>query len=253
MSATSPTFGETKTAATTTSLIPRAETQSLACVPVLGYWNIRGLAEPVRYLLKYKGVAFEDRRYNFGPAPGYDFGEWGNVKANLGLRYPGLPYYIDGDVKLTQSIAIMRYLGRKHSLVGRCEEDLQEVDLMEQQVCELRWGLGRVIFSLDFEASRKRYIQMLPMTLETYSIYFRVKRWILGDDISYVDFMMYETLDWIRVFHAEALTQFEALTDYCARFEALPGVGEYRTSAQFVSWPIFGPLAKWGFRERPQI
>ncbi|XP_040067252.1 glutathione S-transferase class-mu 26 kDa isozyme 47-like [Ixodes scapularis] len=119
------------------------------------------------------------------------------------------------------------------------------------EVCELRWGLGRVIFSLDFEASRKRYIEMLPKTLETYSIYFRVKRWVLGDDISYVDFMMYETLDWIRVFHAEALAHFEALTDYCARFEALPGVGEYRTSAQFVSWPIFGPLAKWGFRERP--
>ena len=31
-----------------------------------------------------------------------------------GLPLPNLPYYIDGDLKLTQSMAILRHLGRKH-------------------------------------------------------------------------------------------------------------------------------------------
>ncbi len=35
--------------------------------PTLGYWDIRGLAEPIRYLLKYAGVKFNDKRYEFGP------------------------------------------------------------------------------------------------------------------------------------------------------------------------------------------
>jgi glutathione S-transferase len=32
----------------------------------LGYWNIRGLAQQIRYLLKYAGVEFIDKRYEFG-------------------------------------------------------------------------------------------------------------------------------------------------------------------------------------------
>lgn len=113
-------------------------------LPVLGYWNIRGLAEPARYLLANQHVKYEDRRYHFGPAPGYDFGEWAKAKEGLGLRFSGLPYYLDGDVRLTQSIAIMRYLGRKYKLAGTTEHDTQELDLMEQQVrlCKENASIG---------------------------------------------------------------------------------------------------------------
>ncbi|XP_064484954.1 glutathione S-transferase 2-like [Ornithodoros turicata] len=218
--------------------------------PLLGYWNIRGLAEPVRYILRYKGVDFEDRRYNFGPPPAYDFSEWADNKAALNLSFPGLPYYIEGDVKLTQSLAIMRYLARKHGLDAANEVQKRELDLMEQQVCELRWGLGRVIFSLDFDLSQKKYMALLPQTLEPYAKYFTDKKWVLGERISYVDFMMYETLDWIRIFSENGFRDMAPLIAYCDRFETLPTIRGYRSSNGFVNWPIFGPLAKWGFRKK---
>ena len=55
----------------------------------LGYWPVRGRAEPIRYMLHYLGVAFNDKRYAAE--------EWGKDRGNLGLDFPDLPYLIDGD------------------------------------------------------------------------------------------------------------------------------------------------------------
>lgn len=74
-------------------------------VATLGYFDLRGLAEPIRYLLKYVGVKFNDKRYEFGE--GSTMQELDNIrkywytdKYNLGLDFPNVPYYIDGDVKV---------------------------------------------------------------------------------------------------------------------------------------------------------
>jgi hypothetical protein len=35
-------------------------------IPTLGYWDIRDLAQPFRYLLKCAEIEFNDKRYEFG-------------------------------------------------------------------------------------------------------------------------------------------------------------------------------------------
>ena len=37
---------------------------------------------------------------------------------SLQLDFPNLPYLIDGDVRITQSSAILRYIGRQFDLLG---------------------------------------------------------------------------------------------------------------------------------------
>ena len=49
--------------------------------------------------------------------------EWAKDKFNLGLDFPNMPYYIDGDVKLTQSMAVLRYLARKHGIAPKSEKE----------------------------------------------------------------------------------------------------------------------------------
>jgi glutathione S-transferase len=90
-------------------------------VSILGYWNTRALAEPIRLLLHFVGEKFIDKRYQVGPPPNYDKSEWMNVKHSLDLDFPNLPYFIDpvANVRLTQTHAIIIYLGMKHSLHGR--------------------------------------------------------------------------------------------------------------------------------------
>lgn len=45
-----------------------------------------------------------------------------------------LPYLIDGNVKLTQTQAILRYIARKNGLLGATEEEQIRVDLLGMSV-----------------------------------------------------------------------------------------------------------------------
>lgn len=59
------------------------------------------------------------------------------------MEFPNLPYYIetkpDGSkLKLSQSIAILRHLGRKHGLVPASLDDQALLDVFEQEVYDLR-------------------------------------------------------------------------------------------------------------------
>ena len=71
----------------------------------IGYWDIRGLAEPIRMLLKHLNIEFEEKRYGFGNESEASFpnlDEWLAEKFTLGLDFPNLPYLIDGDFKMTE-------------------------------------------------------------------------------------------------------------------------------------------------------
>ena len=70
----------------------------------IGYWKSHGKASPSRYLLELLNVPFNDVWYT-------DPAEWfGKDKQALGLPFPNLPYLLHGDVKLTESEAILDYL-----------------------------------------------------------------------------------------------------------------------------------------------
>ena len=105
-------------------------------VPTLGYYKVRAFAQPSRLLLKYTGTPFTDKYYEFGKDLATFKDSWYKEKFTLGLDFPNVPYYIDANVKLTQSIAILRYLGRKHGLVARDQTGLVRQDLIEQQLVD---------------------------------------------------------------------------------------------------------------------
>ncbi len=81
--------------------------------PTLGYWKIRGLASQIRYEMVYLGVDFDEHQYEQGDAPDFDRSSWLNVKETLGLQFPNLPYLLDGNFKLTETNAIMKYIANK--------------------------------------------------------------------------------------------------------------------------------------------
>ncbi|GIY41403.1 glutathione S-transferase Mu 1 [Caerostris darwini] len=217
--------------------------------PVLGYWNIRGLAQPIRLMLAYSETPFEDKKYAYGPAPDFDRGTWLKEKPTLGLDFPNLPYYIDGDIKLTQSITIMRYLARKLKLEPETEEDSILADLIEQQVADFRSGLVRIAYNPDFEKLKEEYLKNLPNQLKAFSEFLGKRQWFASQDkVTYVDFMTYEALDNHRVLSPECLNDYPNLKEYMDRFEELPTIQKYMQSDDFLKWPLNGDMAKFGSR-----
>ena len=54
------------------------------------------MSQPVRLLLAYTKTEHMEKFYEMGPAPDFDKSDFHNVKDQLGLDFPNLPYYIDG-------------------------------------------------------------------------------------------------------------------------------------------------------------
>ncbi|CAN7985224.1 unnamed protein product [Ixodes hexagonus] len=217
-------------------------------VPVLGYWDNRGLGQFIRNLLIYKGVPFRDKRYKFGPPPSYDVNEWQKEKFTLGLEFPSLPYYVDDDVKLTQSMAIIRYLGRNLDLGPRTDQEMTVLDVLEQQAKEMCVNLGRAVVDHPcFEDMRLEYENTMEGVLKPWDEHFQHRKWALGDRITYVDFILYEALDWNHEFKPSTFKTHQDLIHFMRRFEDLPNLREYMLSNAYNKYPIFSPRRKWGY------
>ena len=71
------------------------------------YWNVRGLGSAIRNLLRYVEADYEDIDLDeFQPD---SFEKWYALKPKLELDFPNLPYFIDGDLKLTQVTLYLNY------------------------------------------------------------------------------------------------------------------------------------------------
>ncbi|XP_077575817.1 glutathione S-transferase Mu 3-like [Stigmatopora nigra] len=211
----------------------------------LAYWDIRGLAQPIRLLLEYTGTEYEDKFYSCGEAPDYDKSCWFNEKQKLGMDFPNLPYLEDGNRKIVQSNAIMRYIARKHNLCGESEDEKIRVDIMENQSMDFRNGFVRMCYT-DLKAMKPGYLQALPGVLTQFSKFLGGHKWFAGDKITFVDFIMYELLDQHRMFDPSCLDDFKNLQDLLARFEALEKIVAYMKSNRFMKTPVNNKMAKWG-------
>lgn len=124
-----------------------------------------------------------------------------------------------------------------------------ELDLLEQQAKDLMWGLAMTAFNPNFEEARKKYEGNLDSVLKPWAEHLDGRAWALGDRLTYVDFLLYEGLDWNHEFKPAAFDKYPVLLAYIKRFEDLPNIKEYMTSYKYSKWPILGPMVKWGHRK----
>ncbi|XP_063153794.1 glutathione S-transferase Mu 1-like [Candoia aspera] len=233
----------------------------------LGYWDIRGLAHPIRLLLAYTRTPYEDKQYAVGEevqssemksentsprlgalgiVPNFDCSQWTSVKQKLGLDFPNLPYLIDGERKITQSNAILRYIARKHKMCGETEEEMTRVDMLENQLMDFRIAFATLCYSPDFEKLKPEYLELLPGKLKLYSQFLGDRKWFAGKMLSYVDFIAYDLFDAHQMLEPKCLDQFPNLKEFLHRFEALEKIAAYVKSSRCIKTPIFSKCAFWG-------
>ncbi|XP_043732202.1 glutathione S-transferase Mu 1-like isoform X8 [Cervus elaphus] len=176
---------------------------------ILGYWDIRGLAHAIRLLLEYTDSNYEEKKYTMGDTPDYNKSQWLNEKSKLGLDFPNLPYLIDGTHKLTQSNAILRHIARKHNMCGETEEEKIRVDLLENQVMDVRLHMARICYSPDFEKLKPGYLKEIPGRMKLFSVFLGKRCWFAGN-------------------------------------KGLKKISAYMQSSRFLPGPLFLKLAVWG-------
>ena len=83
--------------------------------PTLGYWTIRGMGAQCTYLLAYCGADYTLKEYQATFIDGKrELGGWKEEKFNLGIGFPNLPYFLDGDIKIAETMPLMRYICNKY-------------------------------------------------------------------------------------------------------------------------------------------
>jgi len=215
--------------------------------PVLGYWNIRGYVHHIRLLLAYLGVDYEDRVYDQGNAGEFNRETWfEKEKFHMGLDFPNLPYWVDGDVKMTESKAILRHLARVNdpTLMGKNNDEIRELETLECVAWDLCELLVRCVYDYT-EARIQNYDEMLPQKLEQMSKYLGDKKWFTGDIIKYADFTIYEMLTQQKFYKPDVLKPYPNLVKYLENFEALPSIAKYIKSPNYINSPVYSIWAKY--------
>jgi len=223
----------------------------------LTYWSIRALGEPIRHILRYQNEDWED---NALQPTGGSFREYVRMRDEEDMPFGNLPFIEDDGKKITQSITIMRYLGRKFGLYPAGPEELVLCEVVEQEIYDLRNRLTAACYDYysargPFPASEKgvfdhefmkrallrRLKERIPKFEKTLT-----KKFLLGDKPVYVDFLLYEYLDQLRQFLPEAFTSCNNVLNYLLRFKKLPNLKEWFESEEYKRGNyINAPHAEW--------
>jgi glutathione S-transferase len=211
----------------------------------VGYWKIRGLQSPIRYILEYLVVPYKEDVYEQGDAPEYSRECWMSVKPNLGLDFPNLPYLIDGDVKITESHAIIRYIANKYGgtdFSGKNPKDKATVDMILGVVSDIKSAATSHCYgSGDMEAVKKIGLERM----EAVSKFLGSNNFFAGDYVTFVDFFIFEQIElfaWAT--KNELLTRYPNLAEFHKRVIALPKFSEYYNSDRFMKSPFNNKIAK---------
>ncbi|XP_044753584.1 glutathione S-transferase isoform X2 [Coccinella septempunctata] len=124
------------------------------------YFNITALGEPIRFLLSYGKIEFEDCRV--------EIEQWPQLKPSM--PFGQLPVLEHNGKKIPQSLAICRYLAKQVKLAGNDDWENLEIDSIAEAVNDLRQNIGKYHYESDEKVKeRERAIlfnEKLPFFLE---------------------------------------------------------------------------------------
>jgi glutathione S-transferase len=189
--------------------------------PTIGYWRIRGLAEPLRHILAYAKVDFDDVTYEQGDGPEFSPEPWLGVKYTLGLPFPNLPYFIDGDVKISETSAIFHHIARKYApaLLGTDEAEAANADMLYGIVGEIKAAF-MIVYSPDFETLKPSTLAKVSTSLTAIASWLSERPFLAGNHITYVDFFFVELLELIdAVEPGTSGSVSEVFAQYAGRFK----------------------------------
>ena len=201
-----------------------------------------------------------EKRYQQGYDPvgrgqgfkGTENSAWFDTKPLLkdaGLHFANLPYLVDGDIQITQSLACLRHIARKHDLLGKTEAEMATVDMLLDQAMDLRNAIVKVAYSgKDFDAQREAFVAKLPQMLDAFSRQLGDNAWFAGGAAPTApDFFLYEHIEQCMTLEETkaCVLAHKNIAEFLERFEAQDWMVRYRRKDAFLVKPINNTFAMW--------
>ncbi len=226
----------------------------------LGYWAIRGLAQPIRFLLAHAGVPFSEVRIGLnqdGSISADESADWASHKQTLEMAFPNLPYMVDKsgptEIRLTQSNAVLRYLARRFDFYGDNEAEQTSIDVLQDEAYDFRNCIVDVAYTLgdDYPAAFAEFsASAIPRYLDGFERYLAQQEnssYFVGKRTSLVDFVLYELI-WqasIMVPGSVSETNRPTLFAFLETFAKHPAIATYMASEEYIERPVNMPYASF--------
>jgi len=219
--------------------------EDFSTMPVLGYWDIRGLGAPCRMLLYYCKVNFADVTYSLGEAPEYSRAAFHDIKDTLGLELPNLPYLIDGEVRLSETAAILQYIAKKWrpALLGTTAAEMGRIHMLWYYVLDLKTKSTTPCYT---DGNVEAIIETVRPLLARLVGLMGDKQYLCGDNLTWLDFYFAENVDMLHkltdgLFYAE----FPTLQAYWERFICQDNLAEaWADDSKLMKMPFNNKAAK---------
>ena len=211
----------------------------------LGYWKIRGIAQPIRHLLSYTELEFEEVFYETKE-------KWYNEdKKNLGLVFPNIPYIIDGDFKLTESIAVAKYIIKKSGRTELLGKDLQDEGKVENLIGVFNDALKDIkglFWNKDYEALKTEALEKARSKLNYIRDFIGDNQFALGY-LTLVDFYLAENLAYFETLYPSEKANYKFWWNIRKNLNNLPGIKAYYKRPNAVNGPYLPPYSSLAVKE----
>nr|AUO28662.1 glutathione S-transferase sigma [Lasioderma serricorne]QWV59558.1 glutathione S-transferase sigma 1 [Lasioderma serricorne] len=189
----------------------------------LTYFPVKALAEPIRFLLRYAGVEFED--------VGITKEHWPEIKNSM--PFGQLPVLEMNGKIAHQSIAICRYLAKQSNLMGTNDWENLEIDSIVDSVSEFRQKVSAYFIEKDGEirAARKKVLveETLPFymgKLEEAAI--KNNGYLACGRLTWADLFFVGLLDYFNAaLETDILNEHPRLQEVKRNVLALPAINEW--------------------------
>lgn len=196
----------------------------------LTYFPLKALAEPIRFLLSYGGLEFEDIRI--------ERDQWLEIKKDAPFGQVPILEMEDGKIA-HQSVAISRYLAKKMNLIGKDALEDLEIDAMVDTVCDLRSKIAA--FNVEKDKSRKQalkdqlILEIIPFYLgKMNTVAEPEKGYLCLGRLTWADLYFVALLDYmVGVMEMDILEHFPHLQNLRSSVSALPQIQDWLRKRPF--------------------